>query len=216
MEPLTDATVRRLTHRLVLGDASALAVLYEARFNWMLMLLQRTTRRDESFSLDCAQDAWLRVARAPVCCESAAMLDAWLRRVALSAALDRVRSDAARRLREITHARVHAHEAASELHSMLQSIDSLSDALGKALDRCGSDERGVLLMRFRAGMTLGQIAASCGVGTAAIDSRLRRLLSSLRASMNATPEEGAHSAVGATTHGRKAERGSKSDEEVER
>lgn len=173
MEPLTDSAVRTLSDRLVKGDPAALAELYEARFDWMLAMLMRLTRRDESFTLDCVQDAWLRIARAPLRVPCVGALDAWLRRVAVSAALDRLRSDAARRLRE----RRVAH---TEVRSTLQSIESLRAALLAAVEQSDGEARGLLLMRFRAGMTLAQIAAACGIGAAAVDSRLRRLLGSLQ------------------------------------
>jgi len=185
MERLTDTSARRLSAALVRGDTAALGRLYDSRFDWMLAMLMHATRRDESFALDCAQDAWIRVARSPVECAGTAALDAWLRRVALSAALDRLRSDAARRLREMeAAARASAHTAfVADLEQSLQSIDSVREALASALERCGEDERGLLLMRFRAGMTLGQIAAACGVGAAAVDSRIRRTLESLRGAL---------------------------------
>jgi RNA polymerase sigma factor (sigma-70 family) len=175
MPSLDDAAAQRVTHGMVQGDSAALALLYEARFDWMLMLIQRSTRRDESFALDCVQDAWLRIARSPVACDSVAALDGWLRRVALSSALDRVRSDAARRVREMT--------ARSEVRSTIASIEALRSELRAAMEACASDDRGLLLMRYRAGMTIAQIGAACGLGSAAIDSRLRRLLSSLRSEL---------------------------------
>jgi len=176
MRSLSDEDARRLSRGLVHGDAASLAELYSARFEWTVALVIGATRRDESFALDCVQDAWLRVARAPVCCEGARALDAWLRRVALSAALDRLRSDAARRWRE-------SRAMLDEATDSLRSIDSVRAALDAALDQCACEERGLLFMRFRAGMTVRQIAAACGLGDASVDSRLRRLISSLRQSM---------------------------------
>jgi len=182
-DALSDAAADRLSRALARGDSAALASLYELRFEWMLTLLRRSTRRDESFAMDCAQDAWMRVARAPARCTSAAALDAWLRRVALSAALDRLRSDAARRVREAEAARVSdGVRAPSALADALASIESVRDALERAMARCSPDDRGLLVMRFRAEMTLGQIGAACGLGAAAVDSRLRRLIGALKES----------------------------------
>lgn len=178
---LTDAAAERLSRGLARGDPAALATLYELRFDWMISLLQRSTRRDESFAMDCAQDAWMRVARTPARCASAVALDAWLRRVALSAALDRLRSDAARRVREAEAVRVSdGVRSPSALAHALESIESVRDALDRAMMRSSPDDRGMLLMRFRAGMTLGQIGAACGLGAAAVDSRLRRLLAAMK------------------------------------
>jgi len=176
MQPLSDDEAQRLTQGLMAGDPTALAELYETRFEWMVELVVRGTRRDESFALDCVQDAWMRVARAPVRVDSVAALDAWLRRVALSAALDRIRCDASRVLRE-------ARVAAVEVDASIQSIEAARAALHTALAQCAGEERSLLLMRFRAGMTVRQIAAACGLGAASVDSKLRRLLASLRASM---------------------------------
>ncbi len=176
MRTLSDSDARRLGRALLAGDGAALAELYDARFEWMVSLIQACTRRDEAFALDCVQDAWLRIARAPARFDGAAALDAWLRRVALSAALDRLRSEASRRLRE-------SKAAAAELRGSLRSIDSVRAALDSALDQCASEEHGLLFMRFRAGMSVRQIAAACGLGAAAVDSRLRRVLASLREAM---------------------------------
>lgn len=159
---------------MVDGVPDSLAELYSARFDWTAAIVIGATRRDEAFALDCVQDAWLRVARSPALCGSAPALDAWLRRVVLSAALDRLRSDAARVLREAK---------AAALDSSLRSLDTARAALDSALDQCDQEERGLLLMRFRAGMTVKQIAAACGLGSAAIDSRLRRLLAWMRESI---------------------------------
>ncbi|MBX3355813.1 MAG: sigma-70 family RNA polymerase sigma factor [Phycisphaeraceae bacterium] len=173
MRILSDEDAKRLCQGMLAGTPSALADLYGARFDWMVSFISSTTRRDEAFALDCVQDAWLRIAGAPASCESAASLDAWLRRVALSAALDRLRSDASRRLRE-------SRAAVTELRDSLRTIESVRAALDSAMDQCAPDERGLLLMRFRAGMTVRQIAAACGLGAAAIESRLRRTIASMR------------------------------------
>lgn len=187
MESLSDSDARRWSDAIVDGDAMALASLYDARFEWMRRVLERATKRDEPFVLDCVQDAWLRVAQRPVRCSSAASLDAWLRRVALSAALDRVRADASRRWREVAVARERPDAApdsnrsrAESLARQVESIDSVRTALHHALDSVDARDHALLVMRFRAGMTLSQIAAACGLGAAAVDSRLRRAMHRLK------------------------------------
>lgn len=166
----TDELARSLSARLARGDADALAALYESRFDWMVGLLARVTRRDDSFVLDCAQDAWIRIASRPVPCPDAARLDAWLRRVALSCALDRLRSDASRVLRERSSALPEAIEAS------IEGIESAQRALASA----DAESTGLLLMRYRAGMTVRQIGRAIGLGPAAAESRLRRALERVR------------------------------------
>lgn len=191
---LDDHAAASLSTRMVAGETEALGALYEARVDWMIALLARTIRRDESFVHDCVQDAWLRIARQPVRCPTVAALDGWLRRVALSAALDRLRSEGARRLREratagrdrrgreLGSARSTidpSHGAAHERRTLTATLDAI-ESLHRALDRSGAEERGLLLLRYRAGLTIAQIGATLGVGAAAVDSRLRRALGALR------------------------------------
>ncbi len=223
--------VDALTARLVAGDPDALAALYEAHFDRMVATIRRIARRDESFALDCAQDAWIRIARHPVRCPTAAALTAWLRRVAISAVLDRLRSDASRRLRELAWAapapsdrgerwsrrapprdpiddrandprrdraegwpkrstRSRARTLASadaiptsdaaEAIEMIESIERSQRALRMALESSAADVGSLLILRFRAGLTIAQIGGLLGLGPAAVDSRLRRAIRRLR------------------------------------
>ena len=187
--PLPDPLAAALTERLVQGSEEALRDLYQACFDPLLAFVRHATGRDESFALDCVQDAWMRVAAAPVLCGSGDSLDAWLRRVALTAALDRLRADAARRMRELRWSRERPREnmPASEKRS-LTAQSELMESLRAALESLPPDERSLLILRHVRRLTLPNLAALLGVGPAAVDSRLRRLAARVRDMIEAAPE----------------------------
>ncbi len=122
-------------------------------------------------------------------CGSGDSLDAWLRRVALTAALDRLRADAARRMRELRWSRERPREGmpASEERS-LAAQSELMESLRAALESLPPDERSLLILRHVRRLTLPNLAALLGVGPAAVDSRLRRLAARVRDMMETAPE----------------------------
>lgn len=161
----------------------ALGQLHEAHCAWAADVALRAlpTRRD--LALDAAQEAWIRVARCPAHCRSAGELQAWLRRVIVSAALDLLRRDVRQRthVRRAAQARAIASQDSSNAHELHAADVEQLARLRQQLSQLAADERVLLDLRFRAGMTLGQIARILGIGSAAADSRLRRALERLRA-----------------------------------
>ena len=177
-----DAWARRTTAAIAAGSRDALASLYERRFGFLFRVVRDRIRCDESFALDCVQDAMLSVARSLSPMHSAAALDAWLRRTVLRAALDRLRSEARRRQREARVARPERDAGApsdplAELEAELAVLDS--------------EVRALLDLRFRRGLTLSQLGATTGLAPKAADSRLRRAIARLRRALggDATPSE---------------------------
>jgi DNA-directed RNA polymerase specialized sigma24 family protein len=95
-----DDVVDRCTAQLVGGDRAAYELLFRRRVAFVEAESLRILGRRHDLAADAAQDAWLRVARAPRRCATSASLDAWLRRIVRSAAIDLLRSELARRCRE--------------------------------------------------------------------------------------------------------------------
>ncbi|MFO0961607.1 MAG: sigma-70 family RNA polymerase sigma factor [Phycisphaerales bacterium] len=192
VEPADDAWSERTTLALRAGGASAhaaLEALHAARRGFVAEIAVAALRTRADLAPDAAQEAWLRVVRRPAHCRSRAELDAWLRRVVVSAALDLLRRELRQRTRieraaaaEIAgnHAETSATaRAASSAHTLADDAETLA-RLRAQLDGLASQERLLLDLRFRAGMSIAQAAAALGIGPAAAGSRLRRALAQLR------------------------------------
>ncbi|MCE9620502.1 MAG: sigma-70 family RNA polymerase sigma factor [Planctomycetes bacterium] len=168
---LADAKAESLTRSMVGGDRNAYAELFVMRCDFVERMTARALGHRGDLVPDAAQDAWIRVARKPVHCPCAVALDAWLRRVASSAAIDLLRNELSRRLREQRVARSRV-----EATAFLQDASLLEQArheLG-ALRAIPDEDRSLLELRARMAGTVSQIATALGIGTSAIDSRLRR------------------------------------------
>lgn len=168
-----------LTRALARGDRLAFEVLYREHFGRMVGLAQRATGRDEAFSLDVVHDAFVRIIDRPVICESDELLRAWLRRVVLAAAIDRLRAEARRRGREAV-----AGERLDGMESGGAEWAAERLAwLAVELKRLPDQDRELIELRFRAERSLAEIAAGgTGLGWAAVHGRIRRAIERLRRS----------------------------------
>lgn len=160
------------------GDRSAYESLFRARCSFVEREAVRRlgTRRD--FADDVAQEVWMRVARRPIALRGVAALDAWLRQVVRSTAIDLLRSELARRVRESAVARerneavrfLADYELLEELRCEIDGLDSLSP-----------DERALFELKARTDATTARLAGWIGLGHAAVDSKLRRAAERARA-----------------------------------
>ena len=98
--PSTQSTVAELTARAVAGDRAAYEALFRMRCAFVEAECARRLGRRCDLADDVAQEVWIRVARSPRRCAGDASLDAWLRRLVRSSAIDLLRSELARRARE--------------------------------------------------------------------------------------------------------------------
>lgn len=176
-----DAWADLVSAGVAAGSRESLATLYSAKFDLLYATVRRATRCDESFGLDCVQDAMLRVATKLGRIESAASLDAWLRRVVLSVALDRLRGERSQ-FERVRAGGVQANPESDEI------IAAIEEELVR-LDGLAPDERSLLRLRFARGLTLQQLGAHLGLAPKAIDSRIRRLVARLRGDA-ASPDGG--------------------------
>jgi len=166
-----DSQVRALTDAMVRGEREAYAQIFSLGADRVERAAARALGRRADLIPDAAQEAWLRVARSPVHCPDRASLDAWLGRVAASSAIDLLRSELARRLRE-------GRVASSRAEAEQFIADQLE--LDRLCSRMRADTREVLELRARASATLQQLAAALGIGSAAVESRLRRAVAEAR------------------------------------
>jgi len=187
-----DSWVDACTARMAAGDRSAYESIFLLRCGFVEAEAERRLRRRPDLAEDAAQETWLRVARGPRRCPGVASLDAWLRRIVRSAAIDLLRDDLARRLRERRVA-----EARNEARSFLEDLELLEEIRRDvaAIGGISDDERAVLEVRARADATLAQLGRWLGVGPAAVDSRLRRAAERARAHALAAAEEPASAAT---------------------
>ena len=163
---------RELTSGVARGERAALAALYEQWFDRMVMMAGRATGRDESFCMDAAQDAFIRLIRNPVVIESEGELGAYLRRLTVTSAYDRLKSERRRAKRE--SARGHANGSDGDgARERLAEVERAIAGLERA-------EAEMLLARYRFGWTLARIGEHVGLATGAVDGRIGRLVKRLR------------------------------------
>jgi RNA polymerase sigma-70 factor (ECF subfamily) len=175
---LDDTAADRCTLAMAAGDREAYERLFIARCHFMEREAARRLGPRRDLAEDAAQEAWMRVARRPRRCRTVASLDAWLRSVVRSAAIDMLRSELARRVRETEVARdrdaaaafVRDHERLERIRSEAAEITGLSP-----------EERFMFELKARTGATTARLAAWLGIGRAAVDSTLRRAAERARA-----------------------------------
>ena len=142
----------------------------------MLADAQRFTGRDEAFALDVAQDVFMKIIRSmkPLACDAA--LRAWMRRTVRSVAIDHLRRDVRRQLRERAHG-ASAPSTPDDAPPALADQLAWLERMTAELDPHAST---LLLMRHRFGWTLERIGATLGLGPGAVDGRLRRVVAQLK------------------------------------
>lgn len=104
--------------------------------------------------------------------------EAWFRRILVNGCRDRLRArarhrvvDVGRELAEAEHPRVADATGAT----------AIRDAVDRALETLGPDERLIVVLRFHADLTVPGIAATIGIPEVTVKSRLHHALGRLRA-----------------------------------
>ncbi|HRQ71696.1 MAG TPA: sigma-70 family RNA polymerase sigma factor [Phycisphaerales bacterium] len=170
-----DAT-RDLTAAISRGEAAAFARFYEAWFDRALAAARSLTGRDESFCLDVVQDAMLRVASRMPTLPDERSLERWLARVVRSAALDQLRREKRRLLRERSRSPATSPARPDELTELIERIDRLRITLTEL----PADDRALLDARFGRARTLRDAGEEAAISGDAAHGRLRRIINRLR------------------------------------
>lgn len=170
-----DAWAARVSRGVQRGDREALAEFYCAWFDRSMALAAKATGRDESFCLDTVQDAMLKAAGKLRRVETIAQLSAWMRRVVLSCAMDRLREEAARERRQNASSRGREESTVDDLATSLRLA-----WLEKELSACTAEERALLRQRVVNQATLEQAGAMIGASGAVAHGRIRRIIEALR------------------------------------
>jgi len=172
-----DEWAARVTRAVHSGSRDALAEIYDRCADDIVRFVRATTRRDESFALDCLQEMFMRLAAHPPTTDSIAALLAWMRVTALNAARNAIVAETRRAARD------------SKRESQRDSIqpgtsdadDTSREAATALLARLDAEEAELLRLRHVEGMRITAIARMLGASPRAVESALRRIVSRIRA-----------------------------------
>lgn len=172
----------RVTRAVRGGSREALAEIYDRCANDVVNLLERSTRRDESFALDCLQEMFMKLAANPPIVDTHATLLAWMRVTALNVARTVIVAENRRQRRDAAHAAVGVHvEVHDEVHVEVHVEDPATrQALAEITRQLDENERMLLRLRHVEGMRIRSIAVALGATPQAIESALRRIVARLR------------------------------------
>jgi len=165
-----DEWAARVTRAVRSGSREALAEIYDRCAEDVVASIERVTRRDESFALDCLQEMFMRLAAHPPTVDSHAALMAWMRVAALNVARNMIVSDQRRSRREVLTAASRGVDAG----------DTRDDALDPIFRQLDEDERALLRLRHVEGMRIRAIARVIGATPEKIESAIRRAMGRLR------------------------------------
>lgn len=174
--PDDDAWAARVSLGVQRGDRDSLAEFYSEWFDRSLLLAALATGRDETFCLDVVQDAMVKVASRLKKVETAAQLSAWMRRVLLSCAMDRLRDETARSRRQRVAQQL---KVGAPVDAEIDIEERLA-WLEQELSVCTAEDQLLLRQRIVDRATLEQAGAFVGKTGAVAHGRIRRLIESLR------------------------------------
>ena len=163
-----DEWAARVTRAVRSGSREALAEIYDRCAEDIVQFVRRTTRRDESFALDCLQEMFMRLAANPPIVDVHPALLAWMRVTALNVARNAIVAEARRARREWAHPRT------------ARSVETATAPIAEILERLDAEEAELLRMRHIEGMRIAAIARAIGATPSAVESALRRLVARLR------------------------------------
>lgn len=169
-----DDQTRQLTRAIASGDREAFARFYREWFGRVYATAKGATRRDEAFCLDVTQDAFVKMIRAMKAISTQAELAAWVRRVVLSSAYDRLRREKRMRVREARPAPLEIGDAVpvGDVERLRKELAALDPTTAWMIDA-----------RYRLGWTLERIGRIAGMKTGAVDGRVRRGVAQLGEAM---------------------------------
>jgi len=174
---MTESPSRALLTRLVSGDKSALAELYDLHSRLVNRLALRILG-DAADTEDVVQEVFLQVWRqADRYDPGRGTPEAWLVTIARTRALDRLRRRIARREQSDETAPTPAHTPATES----------GVAVRKALATLSPDQRRAVELAYYSGLTQAEIAEVLGTPLGTIKTRIRTALIRLREELGVEP-----------------------------
>lgn len=172
-----DEWAARVTRAVRSGSREALAEIYDRCADDIVGFVRGTTRRDESFALDCLQEMFMRLAAHPPIADSNAALLGWMRVTALNAARNTIVAETRRTARESRRG-----SQQGSTHPETSATDDTSrDSVTALLARLDVAETELLRLRHVEGMRIAAIARMLGASPRAVESALRRIVARIRA-----------------------------------
>jgi RNA polymerase sigma-70 factor, ECF subfamily len=171
---------RGLVERARRGDHDAFTELVRGAVT-RLDQAARLVLRDPELARDAVQEALIRAWRDLPGLRDPARFDAWLYRLTVNACLDQTRR---RRRRPIE---IELSPIDSPAMSDMANALADRDLVDQAMRRLDQDERAVVVLHYFLGMPLTEVAASLGIPSGTVKSRLHRALSEMRATVASEP-----------------------------
>jgi len=170
---------RELAARLMAGDPSALAEVYD-RYVGLVYGLARRVLGDDARAEDVTQEVFVFVWEQPHRFDpSRGSLRSWLGVLAHHRSVDRVRSEVRRARGE---ARVNPVDVVTDAHGEVDDELSgawLADRVREALDQLPPEQREAIVLAYYGGRTYRQVATDLDIPEGTAKSRLRLALSKL-------------------------------------
>jgi RNA polymerase sigma-70 factor (ECF subfamily) len=175
---------RALRQRLIDGDELAMAELYQRHSGVVLGLAQKITR-NRTLAEDVAQEVFVRLWKRPDRFDpDRGALRSYLLTQTHGRAVDLIRSESSRRIREDREAALESHPAVSiedevvELH--------MGEHIRRALEDLPTGERRAIEMAYFGGQSYRQVAALLGEAEGTVKSRIRNGMTRLGATLRAS------------------------------
>lgn len=154
------------------GDRSAMSALYNAHSGRVYSVVRRLVG-DDDLADDVSQDAWVRAFEKLHLFRGDAAFGTWMHRLAVNAALNRLRR--AGRRTEV--------EGSTELRSVVAATDDVvlnQRVLSRAMDRLPKGYRRVLVLHDVEGMKHEEIANRLGIAVGTSKSQLHKARARMR------------------------------------
>jgi RNA polymerase sigma-70 factor (ECF subfamily) len=170
-----------LVHGVTERDEAALAEIYRRHGGQVFGLAKRIIR-DEELSRDIAQDVFVSLWKKPEAFDSSrGSLRSFLLAKTHSRAIDVIRSESSRRIREERDALLRAESVPSVDEEVWQM--TVSTKVRSALETIPERERQVIELAYFGGLTYREVAGRLGMAEGTVKSRIRSGLSRLQESM---------------------------------
>ena len=170
------------------GDAEAFDVLYQRHKDPLYRFVLRQSGPDAADEL--FQDIWLKVINARHSYRVTASFKTWLYHLARNRIIDLYRSNSIRPIdNNLDEMDEFTNSSVAQPDKQMQT-QSQFETLVEAITELPREQREVFLLREEAGLTVDQIAETCGINFETAKSRLRYAIGKLRHKLNLHAGEG--------------------------
>lgn len=174
------------------GDRDAFDALITPRLG-RLFRMARAILRDESAARDVVQDACVSAWRELASVRDPARFDAWLSQIVVNRCRNELRRSGRQAVREISMDATATGGGAPGRSVAERAVagPSLTDrvveaeAVRRAFDRLGADDRALIVMHYVEDRPIGEIAATLGIPTGTVKWRLSRARAALERTLEA-------------------------------